>query len=317
MMLVFLPWFFITCAAAILAPRTQHQIRAPYHLPDGPTATPVQDSYIVLFHTNHSLLHHYENIGVNISEEALGFSHFVHLNGYRAVLKNATTLHELVRRDPGVRLVEHDTTHTLPPRAKVQSSEEAARLLTSKDFPPARNAGKMMGKRWNWVSRPTSDFFWFWKAITASAEPATVLNAGYGVNVYVIDSGVNEHADLVGRVSYMKDMAVTDNSPYCPLQESNVSPPGHESSPRSPSQPRQEPSLTKFADLSEKADVNGHGTACAGIIAGTYSGVAPSANIISVKNVCGSDGIQSNMALTVQALDDIANRESLAKQNVR
>ncbi|KAI0294908.1 peptidase S8/S53 domain-containing protein [Multifurca ochricompacta] len=79
-------------------------------------------------------------------------------------------------------------------------------------------------------------------------------SAGDGVDVYVIDTGINiHHKDFEGRASWGKTIPVND-----------------------------------FDE-----DVNGHGTHCAGTIASRKYGVAKSANVIAVK-VLGSDGTGSN-----------------------
>ncbi|KAI0292351.1 peptidase S8/S53 domain-containing protein [Multifurca ochricompacta] len=79
-------------------------------------------------------------------------------------------------------------------------------------------------------------------------------SGGEGVDVYVIDTGINiHHKDFEGRASWGRTIPVND-----------------------------------FDE-----DVNGHGTHCAGTIASRKYGVAKSANVIAVK-VLGSDGTGSN-----------------------
>lgn len=250
---------------ARVAPRSETQ--ALYHVPSGPSSTLVDDSYIVMFADDHSLQDHYTNTGVNISAEAESFSWFRHLNGYRAVIKNTTLVHELVRKDPGVLLVEHNSLHTL------NSSIDAK--PTGFDFPQSSKRNRL-GKRWEWQQRPLDIN---WKIATGASneqELRTMLNAGYGVNVYVVDSGVNANSQVdTDRLYWLGVDTPDQKSPYCPNDD-------------------------------KAADDTGHGSACASIIGGRDIGVAPDVNIISVKNFCSG---LSSMALTMQAFEDISKRE--------
>ncbi|KAJ7908385.1 peptidase S8/S53 domain-containing protein [Mycena leptocephala] len=76
-------------------------------------------------------------------------------------------------------------------------------------------------------------------------------NAGQGINVYIIDTGVNDHTALAGRITRLLGANVDPNA-----------------------QPN---------ELDDSSDSHGHGTRMAGIIAGQQVGVARSANIIPVK----------------------------------
>ncbi|KAK7756068.1 hypothetical protein SLS62_002011 [Diatrype stigma] len=255
---------------ARIAPRSETQ--ALYHVPAGSSMTLVEDSYIVMFADDHSLRDHYINTGVNVSAEAESFSWFRHLNGYRAVIKNTTLVHELVRKDPGVLFVEHNSLHT----SNVTFDAKPAGI----DFPRTVERPRI-GKRWEWQQRPED---MNWKIATGATqmdELRTMLNGGYGVNVYVVDSGVNptDQVDST-RLDYLGVTDAKERSPYCP----NDSP---------------------------AYDEVGHGTACASIIGGKDIGVAPDVNIISVKNFCNGD---SSMALTMQAFEDIARQEAVMSE---
>lgn len=84
-------------------------------------------------------------------------------------------------------------------------------------------------------------------------------NAGKGVNVYLLDSGVNDHDDLEGRIIRRPganvDPAITNAGPVDTTDPAD--------------------------DTTDSAP--GHGTKMAGLIAGKTVGVAKSANIIPVK----------------------------------
>lgn len=60
-----------------------------------------------MLHERHTINDHFNQIGVNLSETIPNFAPISAINGYRARLDNHT-VHNLVRLDPGVKLVEHD-----------------------------------------------------------------------------------------------------------------------------------------------------------------------------------------------------------------
>ncbi|KAK4497740.1 hypothetical protein PRZ48_010393 [Zasmidium cellare] len=68
----------------------------------------IPDRYIVHFHANHTLDDHFAFIRRNLTAEDDKFDHMEFLPGYCTLLNN-DTLHNFVRTDPGVKLVEHDS----------------------------------------------------------------------------------------------------------------------------------------------------------------------------------------------------------------
>ena len=98
---------------------------------------------------------------------------------------------------------------------------------------------------------------------------------GEGVNVYVIDTGVYaEHDDFEGRATFAKN----------------------------------------FAGDGKDSDCNGHGTHCAGTVAGKTYGVAKKANIIGVKVLtCGGSGSYSGV---IAGIDYVANEHDKTKKCV-
>ncbi|KAI0296762.1 peptidase S8/S53 domain-containing protein [Multifurca ochricompacta] len=105
-------------------------------------------------------------------------------------------------------------------------------------------------------------------------------SGGEGVDVYVIDTGINiHHKDFEGRASWGK--------------------------------------TTPVNDIDE--DVNGHGTHCAGTIASRKYGVAKSANVIAVK-VVGPDGKGSNSDVTsgvIFAAESAALKAKEAEEEIK
>jgi hypothetical protein len=84
------------------------QYRAPYRQIDPERTVP--DDYGVLLRDGYTLEQHFEFLGQNLSETARDFRYFRSFNSYHAVL-DSEFLHERVRSDPGVYLVEHDAYH--------------------------------------------------------------------------------------------------------------------------------------------------------------------------------------------------------------
>ncbi|KAI0296765.1 peptidase S8/S53 domain-containing protein [Multifurca ochricompacta] len=105
-------------------------------------------------------------------------------------------------------------------------------------------------------------------------------SGGEGVDVYVIDTGINiHHKDFEGRASWGRTIPVND-----------------------------------FDE-----DVNGHGTHCAGTIASRKYGVAKSANVIAVK-VLGSDGTGSEgdvVAGVIFAAESAALKAKEAEEEIK
>jgi hypothetical protein len=74
------------------------------------TASHVDDAYIVQLHANHTLEAHFEHIGLSTSLRIRerNFASLGIINAYAAQL-NDTQVHDLIRRDPGVKYVRHQT----------------------------------------------------------------------------------------------------------------------------------------------------------------------------------------------------------------
>ena len=279
---------------AKLAPLAKEQ--KPYYVPSGPATTPVKDSYIVMFDDNHNLEDHYNNTGINISASSGSFSHFRYLRGYRAVITNPEIIHKYVRRDPGVLFVEQNSLHKIESETQEEPVEDVA---------PQSRRRSTLSKRWTWAQRKNKQHWWTttdknWMMAAGTREKnslRTMEDAGHGVNVYVVDTGVNANKQLdPDRLSWLGARNQYQCTPYCPKVGNAGDDPDDCPMDR------------------RAADHDGHGTGCAVIIGGKDVGVAPSVNIISVKTIC--DDLTS-AAYTVQALEDILERETLFAQEVR
>ncbi|KXN71761.1 subtilisin-like protein, partial [Conidiobolus coronatus NRRL 28638] len=101
-------------------------------------------------------------------------------------------------------------------------------------------------------------------------------NAGKGVNIYVLDTGINvDHEDFEGRLTW---------------------------------------GITTASDSEDDNDFKGHGTHCAGSAAGTKYGVAKKANVIAVK-VLGDDGTGSKSD-SIAGINWVVKNKSGVKGNV-
>ena len=111
------------------------------------------------------------------------------------------------------------------------------------------------------------------KSVYRDEIGATALNAtGAGVRVALVDTGVNENADLVGRVVAIQDPGGTPEAFRTTVR------------------------CVDFSGEGDCVDRYGHGTFLAGLIAGNgahsgglYKGVAPGAEIVSLK-IAGRNG---------------------------
>ncbi|CAL3972326.1 unnamed protein product [Diplocarpon coronariae] len=130
------------------------------------------------------------------------------------------------------------------------------------------------------------DATWGLGAISHKAQDSTSYvydsTAGSGVTVYVVDTGIyTDHSEFEGRASWGANFV-----------DSNVS---------STSFVQQVKPRLHF----QNTDGNGHGTHCAGTIAGATYGVAKKANLVAVK-VLDADGSGSNSGV-IQGISYVAN----------
>jgi len=197
--------------SASLALRSERS--APYILPRNAPLIP--DQYVVMLQDNHTIEDHFLNIGLNLSKVSQMFFPMNLINAYRCRLQSSI-IHSLVRRDPGVKHVEHD--HYIDWH-RPQISDK---LLNIEDPP----ANKSLSGRWEKVH--ISNAYWFQGQISAGkrlplpiseAAPYDVIRgAGDGVNVYVLDTGIRTtHWGFFGnqQVRNFKGLNNSDMSPYC------------------------------------------------------------------------------------------------------
>lgn len=102
---------------------------APYHN-DFETDL-VDDEYIVRLEKNYTMAQHYEFVGRNLNETEPMFHPLDTINAY-FIRTDRETMHDLVRRDPGVENVEHnrrlsDTDYEEIPETHVSGVEQTKR----------------------------------------------------------------------------------------------------------------------------------------------------------------------------------------------
>lgn len=244
--------------------------RAHYVPPNSPDA--IEDEYIVHFHDGYNLDSHEAFTGFAVHSQP-SFLNMGFLPGYNARL-SYRQVHDIVRSDPGVKMVEHNQRVAFMDAEPTETSpqpEHKARLR--KRFydidvqPEAEWNLEMIASTFhvNFTGQSSSYFYNF------------LSGAGAGVHAYVLDSGVNlDHELFDGRAINFKGLS---NSPY--------------------TNPPNEP----MADIPTR----GHGTHVAGIVGATKYGVAPNTTLVNVK-VYGSDGAKVN--LIAQAIVDVVSEHT-------
>ncbi|KAL9108784.1 MAG: hypothetical protein Q9227_006441 [Pyrenula ochraceoflavens] len=163
------------------------KLPAPFHQPENFTLVP--DEYIVKLRVGHTFDAHFFRIGLNLSETAQAFHAIKPLNAYHVRL-DQKIIHELVRADPDVKYVEHDSVIEVP--ASIGAKEERETHFVDRNE---------LSPRWTVGQSPAR---WWWELmlnagnridLTREGGPGRALmNGGRGVNVYVLDTG--------GRISH-------------------------------------------------------------------------------------------------------------------
>lgn len=218
---------------------------APLVVVDHPHGT-VNNSYIVLLkddlppsimNSHMSFLLAAHNDDPLVGDDLAGINHIYegHITGYAGRFTDKVI--EQIRRMPEVQFVEKDQI------VRTQETQRAAPWVCAY-FRSLYNWGLLPFQGLARIShRPKLTFGTFTKYEYDS-------RGGEGVNVYVIDTGINtEHIEFQGRANWGKTVPANDDD----------------------------------------EDGNGHGTHCAGTIASRKYGVAKKANVFAVK-VLGSNG---------------------------
>ncbi|KAF2112642.1 peptidase S8/S53 domain-containing protein [Lophiotrema nucula] len=211
---------------------------------------------MVKLHEHHTLEAHFEHIGINLSATNLGLFEYHKTLHFYSVRIDEVTVHELIRHDPGVKFVEHDS---------VPTWDDNWQDGMVKPAPPFKKRSSRLAKRWK-----TWDSSWFWAIAQLNSwgvrddiknsddnkawfDSELLVTAGMGVDVYVMDTGILIDHD---RLQLGDD---TDE----------MNPPGGHA----------RNFWRRYGPNEGFGDDDGHGTSVAGCVIHT----APWANIVNVK----------------------------------
>jgi hypothetical protein len=191
--------------------------------------------------------------------------------GYRATIVN-DQLMDRIRADPGVLLVENNHHVELVEPVEEHDHHPGDGGDGDDDATLERQKLHRLRKR-EYTEEHRSDAPWGLQMLSAGDKLKTpiqndgrydfVFEAGKGVQVYVLDTGIRiTHERFQGRARNFRGLASTDRSPYCNDGDAHAT----------------------------MDDGRGHGTHVAGTIAAQKYGVAPYADVINVKVLCGDKG---------------------------
>ena len=119
---------------------------AVYHRFEATHEPLIKDEYLVMLHDDHPLEDHFAFIGTNLSETASDFHPYSNINGY-CVRVDERTMHDHIRYDPGVRLVDHNREFNPRPDWDVETSRPAK----GPSPPDLERRWKVWEDWWHWV----------------------------------------------------------------------------------------------------------------------------------------------------------------------
>lgn len=194
-------------------------VLAPLQGMDVPTKWP--DEYLVYFNSDHTLEQHFDFIGQNLTSSP----HFLRYPfGYQATM-DSKTRDELVRRDPGVDLLETNR--------PIYAIEPLDVELLDESPEPQQNGTALVTKR-NYETSVELEAPYGLQMLTTPSEKLDVpiqdegryeyvFNAGLGVQVYVMDTGIRTTHELFeGRARNFGNLGPNDKSPYIDAKMADV-----------------------------------------------------------------------------------------------
>ena len=157
----------------------------------------IEGEYLVILHSNYTLDEHLAYLGLNATNTTIVLNRFDGINAYHG--RMSTQQYEVVASDPGVELVEHNRQIQLDPPAQRSTSRRRHRRapnwnLVRQDFPQWHLG---VSSTWGTWSDDNEDPYQHWK--TADGQLP-----GYGVQVYVLDTGANPVAQLPNLRNFYK-----------------------------------------------------------------------------------------------------------------
>lgn len=241
----------------------------------------VPGEYIVVLHANSTFSDHVLTLGSNLSDTGHALQVFHALPGYHARFANDEQL-ECVRGDPHVRFVEQNSVIDISISNVTESQRGDSSTLRRRSWLSSVNlngdpsyALPMLSTRPGQkldtpVPNGQSNQF-----VTYFGQGGLI--PGQGVDVYVIDTGMNiNHPAFEGRASNFKN---TDTTPFCTDEPWD--------------------------------DVTNHGTAVAGCVGGASFGTAQGSNLINVKALCANRATTN--AGTVAAINAVTMQHNTRK----
>lgn len=170
----------------------------------------VPDQFIVMFHPNHTHSKHFQTIGRNLTTYP-GYEKFDF--GYTMNLSDTGLRDDLVRQDPGVLFVESDQYGYLID--SVDASDPGFEYEEAEDHQEKRYIQKTV-KSADYGLQMVAAGSKLPTPVSKGGNYDYVENAGQGVNVYVLDSGIRvTHVAFTGRAHNFGGLASDDKSPYC------------------------------------------------------------------------------------------------------
>ena len=175
--------------------------KAPYLRDENWPLGLIEDSFLVMLRPGHTTTDHFKHIGQNLSETADDFGRIDSINGYRVQI-DPHTMHNIIRNDPGVLLVEQDSNVEAPQPVVVGGEHRIS-----------------LSRRWTLDHEPQGQWDWAMNSagrkidnLGETDKHDFMRDGGSGVNVYVLDTGVRiTHRIFRGRARNFKSKYVEDD----------------------------------------------------------------------------------------------------------
>ncbi|KAJ8607652.1 hypothetical protein MRB53_040171 [Persea americana] len=165
----------------------------------------IADNYMVWLHPEYTHEQHWQQVGFDLSDSS-DYIHFDTFKAYAATIGSSQL--NSIRADPQVMEVTCSgwAKRHAPVRTNATTDRLAKRYLTDRENAPTYGLAMIgAGKKLN---TPVQDG-------DANQRYDAVQNAGGGVNVYVMDTGIRlSHPLFDGRASNFNNLKPTDKSPY-------------------------------------------------------------------------------------------------------
>ena len=312
--------------------------RAHYAPPPG-DVTDIEGCQIVRLHQNHTLDQHLDTIGIDLPSlcEKREFRYLSLIHGYIGCW-NESVIHDQIRKDPGVYLVEHNSWHHIaPPNANssdtIGSAESQSALSDEIDID---GNGSLLSRAVSFIKRSPKSLFWNnnktppkkapvktpsvhfrdeiheqkkapWNLEIISRPRATIREKPKNLEERIYkyyknaDVGVDAYVVDTGIEMYHEEFT----EPEFGMTRVRDYEPGITKDYK-----------TKYCPHNHRdnslSDHEGHGTHVAATLGGNTYGVAKNVNLYSVKTHCGSRATADSL---LEAFQDIADTHAAKRDN--